>query len=126
MPLAPGTRLGHYTIESQIGAGGMGEVYKAADTRVDRIVAIKKSSEKFSERFERETRAIAALNHPHICTLYDAGQDFLVMEYVDGKPRGFEIWIANTRAKCPASGEGGWVRCGSRRQEVSVCRDDHR
>ena len=64
----------------------MGEVYKARDTRLDRIVAIKVSQEKFSERFEREARSIAALNHPHICTLHDVGPDYLVMEYIDGSP----------------------------------------
>ena len=58
----------------------MGEVYKARDTRLDRIVAIKISKELFSERFEREARAVAALNHPHICHLYDVGPNFLVME----------------------------------------------
>src|ERR1022692_26042 len=84
MPLASGTRLGPYEIERPIGAGGMGEVYKARDTRLDRIVAIKTSAARFSERFEREARAVAALNHPHICTLYDVGPDYLVMEYVEG------------------------------------------
>ena len=69
MHLAIGTRLGPYEILAHIGAGGMGEVYKARDTRLDRIVAIKVSLEKFSERFEREARAVAALNHPHICQL---------------------------------------------------------
>ena len=64
----------------------MGEVYKARDTRLDRIVAIKTSSKQFNQRFEREARAIAALNHPHICSLYDIGPDFLVMEYVEGTP----------------------------------------
>jgi Tol biopolymer transport system component len=64
----------------------MGEVYKARDTRLDRTVAIKVSKEKFSERFEREARSIAALNHPHICQLYDVGPDYLVMEYIDGAP----------------------------------------
>jgi eukaryotic-like serine/threonine-protein kinase len=84
--LTPGTRLGPYEIVSPIGAGGMGTVYKARDTRLDRIVAIKLASERFSDRFEREARAIAALNHPHICQLYDVGPDYLVMEYVDGAP----------------------------------------
>src|SRR6266576_2210812 len=82
----PGERVGPYEILSRIGEGGMGAVYKARDTRLDRTVAIKKSGEAFSERFEREAQAIAALNHPHICTLHDVGPDYLVMEYVDGKP----------------------------------------
>src|SRR5690242_2588582 len=86
MPLAAGTRLGPYEIDSPVGAGGMGEVYKARDPRLDRTVAIKTSQEQFSERFEREARAIAALNHPHICTLYDVGSNYLVMEYIDGAP----------------------------------------
>jgi hypothetical protein len=86
MSLAPGTRLGPYEIREPIGAGGMGEVYKARDTRLDRTVAIKVGAAQFSERFEREARAVAALNHPHICTLHDVGPDYLVMEYVEGKP----------------------------------------
>jgi len=85
MPISAGTRLGPYEILSQIGAGGMGEVYKARDTRLDRIVAIKVSTERFSERFEHEAHAIAALNHSHICTLYDVGPDYLVMEYIEGE-----------------------------------------
>src|SRR5213593_4772214 len=84
MSLATGTRLGPYEILALIGAGGMGEVYKARDTRLDRTVAVKISAEQFSERFEREARAVAALNHPHICTLHDVGPNFLVMEYIDG------------------------------------------
>jgi eukaryotic-like serine/threonine-protein kinase len=84
--LAPGTKLGTYEVGALLGAGGMGEVYRARDTRLDRTVAIKISAEKFSERFEREARAISALNHPHICTLYDVGPDYLVMEYIDGQP----------------------------------------
>src|SRR6202165_4443399 len=86
MPLSTGTRLGPYETLDAIGAGGMGEVWKARDTRLDRIVAIKVSKEQFSERFQREARAVAALNHPHICTLYDVGPNFLVMEYIDGTP----------------------------------------
>ncbi len=85
MPLAAGTRLGPYEITEPIGAGGMGEVWKARDTRLDRIVAVKVSKLEFSERFEREARAVAALNHPNICMLYDIGPDYLVMEYVDGR-----------------------------------------
>jgi serine/threonine protein kinase len=64
----------------------MGEVWKARDTRLDRTVAIKVCAERFSARFEREARAIAALNHPHICTLHDIGPNYLVMEYVEGEP----------------------------------------
>src|SRR5437899_1019376 len=86
MPLSPGTRLGPYEILAPIGAGGMGEVYKARDTRLDRIVAIKVAKEQFSATFAREARAIAAMNHPNICTLYDVGPDYLVMEFVDGVP----------------------------------------
>src|SRR5437762_2506934 len=84
MPLAPGTHLGPYEILSQLGAGGMGEVYRARDPRLGRDVAIKGSAERFSERFEREARAVAALNHPNICTLHDVGPDYLVMELVEG------------------------------------------
>ena len=86
MPLAHGTRLGPYEILSPIGAGGMGEVYKALDTRLGRPVAIKTLHSPHMERFGREARAIAALNHPHICALYDVGPDYLVMEYVEGVP----------------------------------------
>jgi eukaryotic-like serine/threonine-protein kinase len=86
MPLASGARLGPYEILNPIGAGGMGEVYKARDTRLDRIVAIKQSKEEFSERFEREARAVAALNHPNICQLYDVGPNYLVMEFIEGTP----------------------------------------
>jgi TolB-like protein/Tfp pilus assembly protein PilF/predicted Ser/Thr protein kinase len=86
MPTAPGTRVGPYEILDPLGAGGMGEVYKATDTRLGRTVAIKFLRATHSERFEREARAIAAVNHPHICTLYDIGLDYLVMEYVEGSP----------------------------------------
>src|SRR5438105_15005271 len=85
MPLSAGDKLGPYEILSAIGAGGMGEVWKARDTRLDRTVAIKTSKVEFNERFEREARAVAALNHPHICQLYDVGPNYLVMEFVDGK-----------------------------------------
>jgi len=91
MALAPGAHLGPYEILSALGAGGMGEVYKARDTRLDRIVAIKTSRTEFSERFEREVRTVASLNHPNICQLYDLGAlpeggSYLVMEFVDGSP----------------------------------------
>jgi Tol biopolymer transport system component/tRNA A-37 threonylcarbamoyl transferase component Bud32 len=83
-------QLGHYEIVSPIGAGGMGTVYKARDTRLDRTVAIKLLSGQYSHRFEREARAISSLNHPNICTLHDVGHDqdtpYLVMEYVQGRP----------------------------------------
>jgi len=93
--LTPGTRLGPYEITAQIGVGGMGEVYRARDTRLDRTVAIKVLPEahaadrQFRDRFEREARAISSLNHPHICTLYDVGHqdgtNYLVMEYLEGE-----------------------------------------
>ena len=89
MRLTDGTFLGPYQIRSRIGAGGMGEVYRAHDPRVRRDVAIKVSAEKFTNRFEREARAVAALNHPNICQLYDVGPDYLVMELVEGSsPKG--------------------------------------
>ena len=94
MTLAVGARLGPYEIAAPIGAGGMGEVYRARDTRLDRSVAIKVLPAEVSNdpdrrgRFEREARAIAALTHPNICTVYDIGRhdgiDFLVMELLDG------------------------------------------
>jgi serine/threonine protein kinase/Tol biopolymer transport system component len=93
--LSPGTRLGPYQIESTIGSGGMGDVYKARDTRLNRIVAIKilpqalAKDSQFRKRFDREARAIAALTHPHICALYDIGQQdgtaYLVMEHLEGE-----------------------------------------
>jgi serine/threonine protein kinase len=95
MPLQPQTRLGPYVVTSLIGAGGMGEVYRARDTRLDRDVALKvlppalAVDEGFRERFEREARSIASLSHPHICGLYDVGRhdgvDYLVIEYLDGQ-----------------------------------------
>src|SRR6266550_4522237 len=84
MPLQPGERLGPYEILAPIGAGGMGEVYRAHDSRLHRDVAIKVSAERFAERFEREARAVAALNHPNICSLYDVGPNYLVMELIEG------------------------------------------
>ncbi len=86
MLLAAGTCLGPYEVLSTIGSGGMGEVYKALDSRLDRIVAVKVSQARFSERFEREARAIAALNHPHICQIHDVGPNYLVMEFIEGAP----------------------------------------
>jgi eukaryotic-like serine/threonine-protein kinase len=86
MPLATGDKLGPYEILAPIGAGGMGEVYRARDSRLRRDVAIKASHENFSDRFEREARSIAALNHPNICHIYDVGPNYLVMELIDGAP----------------------------------------
>src|ERR1700757_3756583 len=95
MPLASGTKLGPYEIQSVIGAGGMGEVYRAKDTRLDRTVAIKvlashlSSNSDLKQRFEREARTISSLSHSHICALYDIGHqdgiDYLVMEFLDGQ-----------------------------------------
>ncbi len=92
MPLTPGTRLGCFLIEAPLGAGGMGEVYKAKDTRLDRTVAIKilpSADSDLKARFEREAKAIAGLQHSHICTLYDVGHedstDYLVLEYLEGE-----------------------------------------
>jgi eukaryotic-like serine/threonine-protein kinase len=86
MQLSSGDKLGPYEILASIGAGGMGEVYRAQDARLNRVVAIKVSGAQFSERFEREAKAIAALNHPNICQIYDIGPNYLVIEYVDGMP----------------------------------------
>jgi serine/threonine protein kinase len=83
--LAPGVMLGHYRIESRLGAGGMGEVFSGIDTRLQRRVAIKVGQGAFTLRFRREAQALAALNHPHICTLYDVGADYLVMELLEGE-----------------------------------------
>jgi eukaryotic-like serine/threonine-protein kinase len=101
MPLGTGIRLGHYEILSPIGTGGMGEVYKSRDTRLDRTVAIKVLPEHIAKRtdlrarFEREARAVAGLNHPHICVLHDIGSqdgsDFMVMEFMEGETLGARI-----------------------------------
>src|ERR1700675_4640273 len=95
MALTPGTKLGPYEIQSPLGAGGIGEVYKARDTRLDRMVAVKILPRHLSEnpeakqRFDREARTISSLNHPNICTLHDVGDqdgvDYLVMEYLEGE-----------------------------------------
>ena len=105
MPLTPGTKLGPYQIESLLGAGGMGEVYRARDTRLDRTVAIKiltqgvADTPEIRQRFEREARAVSSLSHPHICVLYDVGNqdgiEYLVMEYLEGET------LAARIAKCP-------------------------
>ena len=85
-----GKTLSHYQIVEKLGEGGMGVVYKGVDTRLGRTVAVKVVNAEFTQRFEREAKAISALNHPHICTLHDVGEHegapYLVMEYVEGKP----------------------------------------
>src|SRR3982751_2030723 len=91
MALSTGTRLGPYEVVSPLGAGGMGEVWKARDTRRERSGAIKVLPAEFAEnaqlklRFEREAKTISQLNHPHICTLYDVGEGYLVMELLEGE-----------------------------------------
>jgi serine/threonine protein kinase len=77
--------LGPFRIEGKLGQGGMGDVYRAVDTRLGRAVAVKIVQQPFLQRFEREARAISSLNHPHICTLYDVGPNYLVMELVEGE-----------------------------------------
>src|SRR5947209_11864441 len=91
MALSAGTKLGPYEILAPIGAGGMGEVYRARDTRLGREVAIKISAERFNDRFEREARAVAALNHPNICTLHDVGPNYLVMVLVEGSTLAYRL-----------------------------------
>jgi hypothetical protein len=129
MPLAANTRLGPYEILAPLGAGGMGEVFRARDTRLDRTVAIKICTGHFTERFEREARAISSLNHPHICALYDIGREgtveFLVMEYLEGPDSVQEHSLAALPAartgagtgvaeslRCPNGGSGAAGRSG--------------
>ncbi|HEX5109055.1 MAG TPA: protein kinase [Vicinamibacterales bacterium] len=85
-PWTGGTHVGRYVLVAPVGAGGMGEVWRASDPRVDRVVAIKRLNARHSARFEQEARVIASLNHPHICQLYDVGADYLVLELLDGAP----------------------------------------
>ena len=120
MSLVAGTRLGPYEIQSAIGAGGMGEVYKARDTRLDRTVAIKVLPAELSAdpdrraRFEREARAIAALNHPHICTLHDIGDARRYDLPRDGASRGRDARRA--AAERPAAARAGARRRGADRR----------
>ena len=103
--LAPGTQLGPYRIEAMLGAGGMGRVYQSHDTRLGRTVALKISRVEFNARFEREARAVAALNHPNVCTIHDVGPNYLVMELVEGP-----TWRTGSR-----KGRFRWRRpCASR------------
>jgi serine/threonine protein kinase len=101
--LKPGDQLGPYKIDALIGQGGMGSVCRATDTRLGRPVAIKVSSREFSDRFEREARAISALNHPNICTLYDVGPNYLVMELVEGQTLSTSCGKARCRLRKPCS-----------------------
>ena len=95
MSASPGTRVGPYEILALLGSGGMGEVYKATDTRLGRTVAIKFLKGAYTDRLDREARAIAALNHPNICTIHDVGPDYLVMEYLEGAPLGSPVPLEN-------------------------------
>src|SRR5882757_6846774 len=117
MLLSAGDELGPYEIVASIGKGGMGEVYRARDPRLNRDVAIKVSAAQFSERFEREAKAIAALNHPNICHLYDVGPNYLVME-APGQGRQSKI-----------SSDGGmdplWSRTGNE-LGIGLCRNPAR
>ena len=125
MPLSIGDKLGPYEILAPIGKGGMGEVYRARDTRLNRDVAIKISAERFSERFEHEARAIAALNHPNICHLYDVGPNYLVMELVEGptlaeriKEGAIPLEEALAIARQIADAAGSRAREGDRRTAI--------
>src|SRR5579884_175250 len=89
--LQGGVVFGPYRIEAHVGAGGMGDLYRAIDTRLGREVAIKIAAARYSDRFQREARAISMLNHPHVCTLYDVGPDYLVMEFIEGATLSAEI-----------------------------------
>jgi serine/threonine protein kinase len=119
MGLPTATQLGPYEILSAIGAGGMGEVYKARDSRLDRMVAIKILSAHLAdraelrERFEREARAIAALNHPNICAIYDIGEQdnqyFIVMEFLDGQT------LPSEQVLGPGNPDCRWTRRRTRR-----------
>jgi serine/threonine protein kinase len=119
MGLSSGTKLGPYEIQSPAGAGGMGEVYRARDTRLERTVAVKILPEHLShsaeakQRFEREARAVSSLNHPNICTLYDVGHqdgvDYLVMEFLEGQT------LAERLAKGPLPLEQ-MLKCG-----IEIC-----
>jgi serine/threonine protein kinase len=130
MALVAGTRLGPYEIVSPLGAGGMGEVYRARDTRLDRDVAIKvlltnlSSDTSLKQRLEREAKAVSKLSHPHICALYDVGHqggvDFLVMEYLEGEtleqrllkgplPPEQTLRYASMKAAADELAEGGFI-----------------
>ena len=131
MTLTPGTKLGPYEILSPLGAGGMGEVYRARDTRLGRDVAIKvlpqhlSSNPEVRARFEREAKTVSSLNHPHICTLFDVGRegdtDYLVMELVDGETLATRLarGVASHTPTCFASAPRSPTRSTARTAPVS-------
>jgi len=134
MPLPAGERLGPYEILNAIGAGGMGEVYRARDSRVGRDVAVKLAGVRFSDRFEHEIRAVAALNHPNICTLHDVGPNYLVMELVEGET--LRDWLKQDRPLerkldvvrqvlegLQAAHRAGFVHRDLKPQNIMVCND---
>ena len=116
MALATGTRLGPYEIVAALGAGGMGEVYRAKDTRLGREVAVKvlpqhlSSSPEICARFEREAKTVSSLNHPNICTLHDVGRegdtDYLVMELIEGETLAARL----TKGALPLADRAAWLR----------------
>jgi serine/threonine protein kinase len=119
--VGPGAQVGPYRIESQLGAGGMGEVFRAVDTRLGRNVAIKTCREQFSDRFHREARAVSSLNHPHICTLYDVGPNYLVMELIERAKR---LRIASSAGSYRLRRR--FVRLANRRRAGSgACPENH-
>jgi serine/threonine-protein kinase len=107
MPLAAGDKLGPCEIIAPIGSGGMGEVYRARDSRLGGYVAIKVGTERFSDRFEREAQAIVALNHPHICQIYDVGPNYLVMELIArGRMQSPQKSTQRIRMRCLSTSRG--------------------
>ncbi len=126
MTLTTGSRLGPYEIVSPLGAGGMGEVYKARDTRLERDVAIKvlrpseSTSEEMQQRFEREAKAISQLSHPHICALYDVGRtratEYLVMEYLEGETLADRLGEGADAARAAPARSGSRSRTRSTRR----------
>src|SRR5215831_7108375 len=128
--VAAGTRYGPYVVEQLAGEGGMGQVYRARDTRLGRSVAIKIMREGLSERFHREASAIAALNHPHICTLHDVGPDYLVMEYIEGEqlrcptsPRNILVYAGQILEALEAAHRHGIVHRDLKPSNIMITRE---
>ena len=131
MALAAGTRLGPYEIAGQLGAGGMGEVYRATDTRLGCTVAIKVLPEHLAgradlrERFEREAKAVSSLNHPHICTLHDVGEQdgthYLVMEYVEGETLARRLKDGSSRSRNCSGIRFRWPTLWIKRTKRASC-----